>query len=527
MTIENDLNNFETFVSNEFGNRQILLTGEGPPSLTSGASSTVGIGAFYIDNVTRKRYERKETDWELFYDESGAGLYGQWNQITSADSNPEYDIITGGENILADTELGEITLRLPPNPNELDLIIIVPLKPTYEFNNLKINANGSSINGDSSGDLIVLSEPNLSVQLIYVGGDAGWAFFRLGDSVVINRESNSGTFLQKVFTDEQLDPGNGSGLLGEGTASNPLSIETGKFIEEIESTTDFTGTGKSGSPLTLNTLFIDSVVSDSDFTGTGVSGDPLKLANTYLQTVQTTNDLTGTGSSANKLALSTAIKNDISTAVSDASSAITATQSTDIVKKNQNNSYDSGTSQQFDSASANTFNLNGQDLQEKLDDLFSDMKTKFISNNNVVINRGIIAQAPYYKSEKVRAVRFFGRFYTFTATGQSNGLITISTESGSANVGSSRGTIKLYSGVPNNPTFEGFTTINDTGGTASKNIFIQSMPNPGNKIFIEFDIISEVINGGSSNAIKLSVFCPSSGSIIEGQCFIEPITEFL
>ena len=65
-------------------------------------------------------------------------------------------------------------------------------------------------------------------------------------------------------------------------------------------------------PLELEVPREEDVIPD---TGTGISGDPLKLANTYLQTVQTTNDLTGTGTSANKLALSTAIKNDISTAV--------------------------------------------------------------------------------------------------------------------------------------------------------------------------------------------------------------------
>jgi hypothetical protein len=81
-----------------------------------------------------------------------------------------------GDRLLADTTAAAFTITLPGAPNVGDAPIrIADAEGTFAINNLTINRNGNSIDGNAGN--LICDVAGMTADLIWVGGAKGWAVY--------------------------------------------------------------------------------------------------------------------------------------------------------------------------------------------------------------------------------------------------------------------------------------------------------------------------------------------------------------
>ena len=107
-------------------------------------------------------------------------LYSDGTNISSGPITKGFNTVTSaytaisGDQILANTTGGAITITLPTSPSTGDEVSITDARGTFATNNLTINRNGQPIESVAANDILMTN--GQFVDLVYVDATRGWAF---------------------------------------------------------------------------------------------------------------------------------------------------------------------------------------------------------------------------------------------------------------------------------------------------------------------------------------------------------------
>jgi hypothetical protein len=125
---------------------------------------------------------------------NSGGTEGEWGDasggVTYLSKTANYTA-SANEGILSDTSGGAFTVTLPVSPSEGDVVIINDAAGSWNTNNLTVERNGSTIDGDAEN--MTLDVDNASVEFIYDG--ATWGVYA-GAGLV----TSSATYDKTEFT---------------------------------------------------------------------------------------------------------------------------------------------------------------------------------------------------------------------------------------------------------------------------------------------------------------------------------------
>ena len=121
-----------------------------------------GLTIFNTDENTIQVYDGFR--WASYIADKTPG-YGIWTRVTS-----NFPAMSGHKYII-DTTGGPITMTLPSNPRQGDVIEYVDGGGTFWSNNLTVNKNGQSIRGSNTNFVVAQT---MSGSFLFVGGTEGW-----------------------------------------------------------------------------------------------------------------------------------------------------------------------------------------------------------------------------------------------------------------------------------------------------------------------------------------------------------------
>jgi len=107
-------------------------------------------------------------------------LYSDGTNIHSGPMTKGYVTVTAaytavaGDQIMANTTGGAITVTLPASPSTGDEVSFLDARGTFNSNNLTIGRNSQPIEGAAADD--VLSTAGQSITLVYVDSTRGWTY---------------------------------------------------------------------------------------------------------------------------------------------------------------------------------------------------------------------------------------------------------------------------------------------------------------------------------------------------------------
>ena len=86
--------------------------------------------------------------------------------------------LLAGDQILADTSAGAVTLTLPAAPNIGDAVAIQDAKDSFATHNLSVDPGSNDI--ESAGGVASYSTNSLRLYFVWVGGSIGWRVVTIG-----------------------------------------------------------------------------------------------------------------------------------------------------------------------------------------------------------------------------------------------------------------------------------------------------------------------------------------------------------
>ena len=107
-------------------------------------------------------------------------LYSDGTNISSGPMTKGYYTVTSaytavaGDQVMANTTSGTITITLPASPSTGDEVTIIDARGTFATNNLTIGRNGQPIESSATDDVLITN--GQAATLVYVDSTRGWAY---------------------------------------------------------------------------------------------------------------------------------------------------------------------------------------------------------------------------------------------------------------------------------------------------------------------------------------------------------------